>query len=101
MITDMLANEDIAGSINRTNESIIKRQRRELAEKDKILKEKEKAHQRELQEKEKTYREELQEKEKTHREELQEKEKTHREELQEKDALIRELQQQLAAKKPD
>ena len=30
MITDMLENEDIAGSINRTNESIIKRQRREL-----------------------------------------------------------------------
>ena len=86
MITDMLANEDIVGSINRTNESIIKRQRRELAEKDKILKEKEKAHQRELQKKEKTHREELQEKEKT---------------LAEKDALIRELQQQLAAKKPD
>ncbi len=79
MITDMLENEDIAGSINRTNESIIKRQRRELAEKDKILKEKEKAHQRELQEKEKTYREEL----------------------QEKDALINELKRQLATKKPD
>ena len=89
MITDMLANEDIVGSINRTNESIIKRQRRELAEKDKILKEKEKVHQRELQKKERTL--------KTYREELQEKEKT----LAEKDALIRELQQQLAAKKPD
>ena len=37
----MLENENIAGSINRTNESIIKRQRRELAEKDKTLKEKE------------------------------------------------------------
>ncbi len=96
MITDMLANEDIVGSINRTNESIIKRQRRELAEKDKILKEKEKT----LKDKERT----LKENEKAHQRELQKKEKTlktYREELQEKDALIRELQQQLAAKKPD
>ena len=37
----MLENGNIAGSINRTNESIIKRQRRELAVKDKTLKEKE------------------------------------------------------------
>ena len=43
MITDMLANEDIAGSINRTNESIIKRLRREIKEKETVLKKKDAA----------------------------------------------------------
>ena len=43
MITDMLENEDIAGSINRTNESIIKRLRREIKEKETVLKKKDAA----------------------------------------------------------
>ena len=80
MITDMLENENIAGSINRTNESIIKRLRRELKERDVVLKKKDAA---------------LKEKDTA----LKEKEAAHRSEIQEKDALIRELQQQLAAKK--
>ncbi len=82
MITDMLANEDIAGSINRTNESIIKRLRREIKERKEALKKQAAT---------------LKKKEAA----LKEKEAAHRLEIQEKDALIRELQQQLAAKKSD
>ncbi len=78
MITEMLENEDIAGSINRTNESIIKRLRREIKEKETVLKKKDAA---------------LKEKNIA----LKEKDTA----LKEKDALIRELQQQLAAKKSD
>ncbi len=71
MITDMLENENIAGSINRTNESIIKRLRREIKEQKETLKKQDAA--------------------------LKEKNTA----LKEKDALIRELQQQLSAKKSD
>ena len=75
MISDMLENEDIVGSINRTNESIIKRLRRELDEKKKKLKEKDKA--------------------------LRKQAEAHYAELQEKDALINELKRQLADRKTD